>query len=1036
MRLLPCLLMGIILLTAAPGEASAFDWYLPQGRVITGRVISGDDQQGFPGVNILVKGTTRGTVTDSDGNFSIDIPSSDAVLVFSAIGYASQERIVGTETSINITLEADIQSLAEVIVVGYGTVKKSDVTGAITRVNQEQLRARPVVNALEAVQGQAAGVDITSNERPGQVGEVRIRGVRSIGATNDPLYVVDGIPLMSRSGIETLNPMDIESIDILKDASATAIYGSRGANGVMIITTKKGKEGRTTLSYSGNVTIENIEDRTEMMNPDEYITWRRWGYYYLDPVNNPRGDQPTQAKDEVYFLGTTDPFAWRNILKGWETGTWDGSKVAATDWTGMVTQTSVTQTHNLSVSGGSDKVKASASFGYLDNQGTMKGQDFTRYSTNLSVSVTPYEWFEMGLTINASYGIQQYGQSTTGGQSSGPNSIYAAANGIFTYAVPYDDNGVRIERPGGDELVRTVVDEWKYTDNERKTIRTLGSMYAQFNILPGLRYRVNFGPDLRNYTNGIFIDSKSVNRGGGPNFASISNEDDFSWTLDNLLYYDKAIGKHNFGVTFLQTASKWDQTNSYLQATNIPVPSQKWNALNPANVSALGGWNSGLTERQLMSYMGRLTYGFDSKYLLTLSGRWDGASQLADGHKWAFFPSAALAWRMDQEQWMSGVNWVNSLKVRLGVGTTGNSAIAPYQTKGGVVSLFYPYGNVATPGYVPSETLISGGNLPMANPELGWERTTQYNLGIDFSLVSDRIFGTVDLYTSHTKDLLLPMSIPPLTGFKTTFANIGETKNKGIDVTLNTVNVQAGGFTWMTTLNAAWQKEEIVTLSNGKQNDVLNNWFIGESIGVIYGFESNGLWQEGDADEMQKYNDKGHKFQAGMARPVDQNNDYVINPNQDRVIIGNTRPRWTVGMNNTFTYKNFDLSIFLYGRLGYMFNTGGEAQGGRYVQRKIDYYTENNKDAEYQKPIYNVAGGDAYSGILGYKQASFIKVRYINLGYTFPKAITSKMHMQSLKVYVQAKNPGMLYSQIDWLDMDLGGSTWNRGLVFGLNADF
>lgn len=1000
----------------------------------------------LPGVTVMIKGTTLGTTTDIDGNFSIDVPDENAVLVFSYVGFVSEEVVVGSQSQISISLLPDLQTLSELVVVGYGTQKKSDVTGALVSVGEEEIKARPIVNALEAMQGKAAGVDITSNERPGEVGQINIRGVRSLTASNAPLYVVDGVPLMSASGIETINPLDIESMDILKDASATAIYGSRGANGVVLITTKRGKAGKTTLNYSGSTTVENIHDRTEMMDADEYLTWRRWAYYYADPNQYPRGDQPTQDNDYAIFLGGNDPYAWNNILKGWEGGTWDGSKVETTDWRDMVTQTAITHVHNLSASGGNDKVRAFGSVGYLDNEGTMKGQSFTRYSSKLSVDLTPNDWFEMGASINASYSIQQYGQSRTGGSDSSPGSIYAAANGVFPYAVPFDDEGNRITFPGGDDLVRTVVDEWKYTDNERKMLRAIGSLYAQVNILPGLRYRVNFGPDFRYYRNGVFIDELSVVRNGSPNFVSLRNQNDFSWTLDNLIYYDKSFEQHDFGLTLLQTTSNWNQNSSSMSAQGIPLPSQKWNALNQQNVPELAGYDSNLIERQLMSYMGRLNYSFANKYLLTLSGRWDGASQLADGHKWTFFPSAALAWRLDQEEWMSGVSLVNQLKLRVGVGTTGNSAVDPYSTKGSVVSLFYPYGSSGTPGYVPSEFLIRDGDLSLANPELGWEKTTQYNFGVDFGFFDNRIFGTIDAYTSRTTDLLMEMRIPSLTGYNTTFANIGETKNKGIDITLNTVNVRAGAFTWESGINAAWQKDEIVSLANGKEDDIANLWFIGQPIshtlnddivpGIVYNYESNGLWKEEDREEMEKFNANGHKFQVGMSRPVDQNGDYTIDPNDDRVIGDNTRPRWTVGMTNTLTYKNFDLSIFIFGRLGYTHNTGGEWQGGRYTQRSIDYYNENNTNAEYQKPIYNVAGGDPYYNILGLRSGSFIKIRNINLGYTLPVSVSERIGVERLKVYVQARNPGMIYSKIDWLDMDTGLSTWNRGFVVGLDVSF
>lgn len=1035
----------LVLLFIAVFSASALDKNSLQQKTVNGRVLAADNELGFPGVNIIIKGTSIGTVTDADGNYTLAVSTADPVLVFSAIGYKTVEVPVAGQTTINLTMVDDITSLSEVVVIGYGTAKKSDVTGSIIRVNEEQLKARPVMNALEAMQGQAAGVDITSNERPGEIGQVRIRGARSLTASNDPLYVVDGIPLMSSSGIETLNPLDIESVDILKDASATAIYGSRGANGVVLITTKKGKAGELTMNYSGTVTVENIDDFSRMMSADEYITWRRWSYYYRDPNLYPRGDQPTQANDFTIFLGGNDPHAWNNILKGWEGGSWDGSKVPTTDWTGMVTQTAVTQTHTVSASGGNDKVKAFGSFGYLDNEGTMKGQSFRRYSSKISVDLIPKDWFEMGVSINTSYGVQQYGQSTTGGQVSGPNTIYAASRGVFPYAVPYDDKGERIPFPGGDDFVRTIVDEWKLSENQRTTLRALGSIYAQVNILPGLRYRLNFGPDFRQYQNGIFIDEKSVVRVGNPNYASLENENDFSWTLDNLLYYDKAIGKHNIGATLLQTASSWHHNESRIAGIRIPFPKQKWDAMGAIAKDNLQTYTSDLVERQLMSYMGRLTYGFSEKYLLTLSGRWDGASQLADGHKWAFFPSAALAWRVTEEPWMPQTTWLNQLKMRVGVGTTGNSAIDPYFTKGAIAPMYYPFGGTIVAGAAPSEIQVSEQSV-MANPELGWEKTTQYNVGLDFSVLKGRVSGSIDGYTSYTKDLLMQAGLPPITGFTSTYLNVGETKNKGVDITLNTVNVEVGSFAWETSVNAAWQKDEVISLVNGKSDDISNNWFIGESLSVIYGYESAGLWHEGDEDLIAQFNANGHKFSPGTARPVDQNGDFRIDANNDRVIIGSRRPRWTLGVNNTFRYKNFELSALIYGRLNYTVNTGGEFQGGRYTQRYIDYYNENNKNAEYQKPVYDVAGGDPYFNILGYRSGSFLKIRTINLGYTFPKSLTDRLKLNHVKIYAQAKNPGRLYSGVDFLDLDaaipsqtnqnIATSAWNRGFVFGLDVKF
>lgn len=1017
-----------------------------QNKTITGVVVDATGES-IIGANVLVKGTTNGLITDIDGKFTLNDVPGNAVLQISYIGYKAQEIPLKGKTSVRVILAEDTEMLDEVVVVGYGVQKKSDVTGAMIRVGSEELNSRPVSNAFETMQGKAAGVDIVSNERPGEIGTINVRGVRSLSASNTPLYVVDGIPLMSNSGIETLNPQDIESIDVLKDASATAIYGSRGANGVILVTTKQGKEGKMTLNYSGTVTIENLQNYSKMMNSAEYIDWRRWSYYYLNPSKYPRGDQPTKENDYEIFLGATDPSAWRNIEKGWAGETWDGSRVPNTDWTDMVTQTGVTHEHTLSASGGTDKMKGYVSIGYLDNEGTVKGQSYTRYTTKVSLDMKPTKWFNMGLNVNGTFSEQQYGSSASSvGQliKGMPGNLYAASTSLFPYAVPFDEDGNRIEYPGGDDKVKNVVNEWNNSQNERRMFRAIGSLYAQldlgeiFSPLKGLRYRFNFGPDFRYYRNGTFRNEESISS-EGKNRASLANKSDFSWTVDNLLYYDKEIGKHSFGVTLLQSATGYHYEESSMAAEGIPLESAKWNALTKENVSLLDEWNSALVEKQLLSYMFRVNYDFSNKYLLTVSGRWDGASQLAEGNKWAFFPSAALGWRLDQEDFLKDVNWLNQLKLRVGVGVTGNSAIDAYQTKGAVVSLYYPFGSSLAPGYAASEPLIKGGAVAMANKDLTWEKTTQYNIGVDYSVLNGRISGVVDFYTSRTTDLLMAMTIPSLNGYTNTYANIGKTSNIGVDITLNTVNVKTRDFEWSTSINAAWQKDKVDELANGKEDDINNNWFIGQALGVIYGYQSAGLWKEEDAALMAEFNKKGHSFQAGMVRPVDQNGDNKIDPNDDRVIIGHTRPRWTFGMTNTFSYKNFDLSVMLYGRFDYMVDTGGEWQGGRYMQRKINYYNENNKNAEYQKPIYNIGGGDPYYRIVGYKEGSFLKVRNISLGYTFPQALVKKWNLSNLKVYVQAKNPGRIFSNIDFLELDASQaftSTWNRGFTVGLNVGF
>ncbi|MWB94057.1 SusC/RagA family TonB-linked outer membrane protein [Flavobacterium sp. GA093] len=1007
-----------------------------QNKVIKGTI---KDAAGIliPGVNVLIKGSQTGVSTDMDGSYSINA-SSGSTLVYSFIGFKTIEVVVSDSSSYNVTLKEDDNSLEEVVVVGYGVKKKKDLTGSIVSVGAEEIASRPVQNAVQAMQGKAAGVDISSNERPGTVGKINIRGVRSISASNSPLYVVDGIPLNSKSltdsnsgGIDFLNPSDIESIDVLKDASATAIYGSRGANGVVIVTTKKGKTGKFTINFNTALTTEKINENARMMNSAEYIEFRRWGRYYSNPSAFPKGDAPTIENDKLIFLQSADPSAWANIEKGWATGTWDGSKVATTDWTDFVTRTGVTQQHTLSVSGGTEKMKAYGSFGYIDNQGTLKGQSFKRYSGIANVDITPTKWFSMGANLNTSYGINEYGQSNVGRTAvSTSGGIYQTARGNLPYAVPYDSNGVRIDNPGGDSTIRTVIDEDKLSQDQRLTLRAFGSFYAQLDFggisskLDGLKYRINFGPDITSYRNGVFLDGKSSIR-SGTSFASLTKSQTISYTLDNLLFYNKTIGNHNFGLTFLQSQTEYTYEDSMMSANDIKNPKNKWNALTPANVT-LNNYSSNIIESGLLSYMGRVNYGYADKYLITASGRYDAASQLAPGNKWAFFPSTALAWSINKEDFMKDVSWLDQLKLRVGFGITGNAAVDPYATQPPLAGVVYPNGS----GVINNATL--------GNTALSWEKTAQFNYGIDFSMFNSRISGALEYYTSKTTDLLLKRSIPTTTGFKDTFENVGATEGEGVELTLNTVNVKTQNFEWSSSLSASYQQSRITELQNGKFDDINNNLFIGESQNVIYGFESNGIWKPEDAEEMAKFNafSTTPVFSFGNARPVDQNGDYKIDANNDRVIIGSADPKYIVGLTNTFSYKNLELSFFVYGRMGYTYNTLGENEGAKGSQRAINYYTDNNINAEYQKPIYSAGTGDAYFPILGYRDGSFLKIRNISLGYNFTPELAQQVGVSKLRLYLQAANPGMIFSKVKWTDLDTQTTASNRGFTVGLNVEF
>lgn len=1029
-----------------------------QGKTVSGTVI---DQTGEPivGASVLVKGTTIGVATDVDGNYSLTKVPDNAILEFRYIGYVSQDIKVDGRSEINVTMKEDVAMLDEVVVVGYGVQKKSDVTGAMTTLSAKDLQTRPVSNAFEALQGKAAGVDITTNERPGTIGSINIRGQRSLTASSSPLYVVDGVPLLSASAIETLNPRDIESIDILKDASATAIYGSRGANGVILVTTRNGKSGQFSLNYSGSVTTSKIVDRAKSMSAADFITFKRWAAYNLDPENYAHPNSPTKESDTRLFGSTLDGnTSFDNVMRGWASGTWNPAAVIDTDWTDFVTQTGFTQEHTLSASGGTEQMNAYASFGYLSNDGTQKGQWYKRYTGKVSANITPVKWFEIQASINATWSEQDYGMSTLGASSTTgrPDAIYDMSKSIFNHAVPYDADGNRVINPGGENTIFSIIDEQNHSTQKSQTFRALGSFAATLKLgeiwapLKGLNYKIAFGPDFRHWREGAYIDGYSVNRVNnngteGTNFARLKNRRDFSWTLDNMITYNNTFNKvHSVGLTLLQTASKWNYETASMSLSGLEQDMYRWNAMGSLDITNSengAGMSTGLNERQLESYMIRVNYGFDDRYLLTASARWDGASQLSAGRKWAFFPSMSLGWRIQQESFLRDVNWLTNLKIRAGVGTTGNSAISPYSTLGKIQSIYVPTSEGYDKAYTMNDPAYVKDVLVMANTEVGWEKTTQWNFGIDYGFLNNRINGSLEFYTSKTKDLLLNMTVPTVTGYGSTIANIGKTSNKGFEVTINAIPVETRDFTWNTSFNLGWQKDKIDELSNGKEDDIANKWFIGEQIGVYYDYEADGLWQDTPEDiaEMAKWKEvSGYNFSAGMVKPKDQNGDYKMD-NEDRVIVGHKRPAMTAGWSHSFNYKGIELSCQIYGRFNYMVLADQHLFGFGQLGEAVDYWTPDNTGAEYQKPILTtVQTGDVdqFSTQHGYKKANFVRMRNISLGYTIPSRYLSKVQLKHVKVYGQVINPFDFYQSVDGLDLDTGKSYYNRSWVLGLEIGF
>ncbi|SHK86139.1 SusC/RagA family TonB-linked outer membrane protein [Xylanibacter ruminicola] len=1005
---------------------------------VTGTVV---DAQGEPiiGASVVVKGTSNGTITDLDGKFTVSNVPAKGSLEVSYVGYKTQVLAIAGKSQFNVTLEEDRQLLDEVVVVGYGVQRKSDVTGALAHMDAKELTNMPVSNALQAMQGKAAGVDITNSQRPGEVGSITVRGQRSIDANNGPLYVVDGMTIQT-GGIENINPADIESIEVLKDASSTAIYGSRGANGVVLVTTKKGKQGKVTLNYSGTVTFSTLSNVAEMMNAAEWLKYSRYAYY-----NQGAYGDGTPNYDLDYKIYGNVPASWANIEKGWSADhtTFDYSKVGSYDWESAGKRTGIAHEHTLSASGGTEKFSGYGSFGYLNEKGVMPGQSYQRFTLNTSFEGKVLPYFTMGMTMNASYGTQEYGYSFTK-STTGAGDYYNALRGMLPWSVPYDADGNFIEYPTGDVNIQNPIDELNYTKNQRKNFRINGSAYGQINFgqiwnqLDGLSYRIQFGPELQYYRAGTANAAEGIN-GAGSNKIVYNPYQRVAWTLDNIVNYNRTFADiHNVGITLLQSASDFHYEGANIRA-NVATADELWYNAHSNNDPT--DYSTGLTETSMTSYMARLNYSLMDRYLLTASMRWDGASQLSKGHKWASFPSISLGWRLEQEKFMRNITWIDQLKLRLGWGISGNAAISAYATKGAIQDLTYTWGKTTEVGYVPSDPNAKSPNM-MANQELGWEKTSQWNYGIDYSFLNGRIGGSLDVYTTYTKDLLMSTTIPSLNGYTTTMANVGETSGWGIDLQINALPIKTKDFEWNTVLSWSLDRNKIEKLNNGVTENINRNWFVGEEIGVYYDYVYDGIWKTSEAAEAAKYGCK-----PGQIRVKDLNEDGQLDANNDRAIVGRVRPRWSAGWRNTFTYKEFELSFFIFSRWKFTVPAGSANLDGRYAMRSLDYWVAGeNEDALYYGPGTNGQAQDRYATSMNYQDGSYIKMRNISLGYNFTKKQLKPLGINTLKVYVQAMNPFTIYSKCKWLDTDMmnydnntrnfGTTTTIRSWVVGLNVGF
>jgi TonB-linked SusC/RagA family outer membrane protein len=1014
--------------------------------------ITAENGDPLVGASVVVKGTTNGAITDLDGNYSLSVPDGKAILVISFVGYDSKEVAVNGQSEVNISLKEG-GALSEVVVVGYGTQKKSQLTGAISSLNSRQLTEMPVTNVAQALQGRVAGVDVAqSGSKPGSTPTIRVRGRRSFRASNDPLYVVDGVPLAgtpafvntpaygavggiadATTGYEDLNPNDIQSVEILKDATATAIYGARGANGVVLVTTKRGSlEGqrKTTVSYDTYFGTSQALDKIKLFTGPEFAEYIRESRRAIAT-----GSTYKDAAGVPVPSGKTDAFADSKLFEAIEI---DGiAKGRTTDYQDMILQQGRQQSHSLGVQGGNDKTAFYVSGSFFQDKGISYGLDYTRMSLRANIDHKINDRVKVGLSTYGMYSIRN-------GANLNPYSFTIQQNPL---ARERDDAGNIIFAQTSDALLTNPLSEIVpgAQVDEAKKYRILNSLYTEFKLAEGLTYRVNFGPDMTIQRAGRFTGSATNALKNGAATAAVQNQFAFNWVVENVVNFNKTYGKHGLGVTALHSFQKDNFEISGMSVIGVPTESQRFQNLGGA--TSVTGVATNLIERKINSVMGRVNYDYDGKYLLTATLRRDGSSAFGINTKYGNFPGIALGWNMHQENFLKNVNWLDILKLRVSLGTVGNQAVAPYQTQALLSRTAYAWGSNAAFGQRPG-TLV--------NPDLKWEQSTTKNVGVDFSFFKGRVNGSLEFYQVNTTDLLLEDQLPTSAGFPFVTRNVGETQNKGVELSLTTVNIDKGGFKWTTDFMFTKNNEQIISLYNGAVDDVGNKRFIGKPLSAFFDIKKDGIWQTTEADAA-----KGYGSRVGQIKVNDNNGrdavtgqltgkpDGKINAD-DRVYLGSEIPDWSGGLTSRFSFKGFDFSFILYARIGQMIQSGfhrnNNALAGRYQQIKVDYWTPNNPTNEFPQPVTNQEFPVNNTALI-YFDGSFVKIRNINFGYTIPANVAKKVGLESIRLFSSIQQPKIWaqyrdkYNGID-PEANEGASLGNNitpavsTVTFGLNVKF
>ena len=970
----------------SPGEYLTEAKSLLQPRTVSG-TITDENGDPLPGLSVFIKGTTQGTVTNLEGEYTIQVEDESAVLVYSYIGYLTQEIEIGNQTTIDITMEPDIIGIEEVIAVGYGTQRRNDLTGSIISVNSEQLEPTLNTNLLKTLQGGVTGLRITQdNFEPGASQEIRIRGENSLSASNAPLIILDGIPY--EGDMNDINPSDIESVSILKDASSAAIYGARSANGVILVNTKQGRKGRLMIDFNSSVGIASVANRS------------------IHPLDGPGFVEFIQEhiRQETGVSGS-DPLDWMfaNEKAQYQAGT-------TTDWMDLVLRSAIQQDHVLSISGGTEQTSYYTSVGYLDQPGIVEKSGFDRITLRSNIRHSLSDWLSLG--SNLQYSVSNHGEG--GIVPSVSMAIIQSPYGKFR-----DDNGEYTHFPMYPEVYFSspFADDNATADDQRK--RALINLFAEIKptFIPGLSYKINYGADFQNNKAGTYYPTNSLTGSQYGGRAIVSETDNFHWTFENILTYLNDFGDHHIGITGLYSREATNNEWTNVDANGFVNDDNLYHYMNSADTKDL---STTLDEFSLVSLMGRINYDFSKKYLLTVTARRDGYSGFGPDNKYAFFPSVALGWTISNESFAQNLPF-DFLKLRISYGVNGNMAVSPYQTLDR-----YMAGNTI---FGDNNAIINGLKISaVGNPELKWEGTATADVGVDFALLGNRLSGSLDYYQANSKDLLMTRQVPVMNGYTSIWYNIGKTENKGVELSLRGKIVQTSDFSWSANATFSLNRDKIVELRGEGEDDIANNWFIGEPLRVHYGYEWDGLWKAGDEAKFAAYAPNAElplEKHLGKTRVKDTNGDGEISE-EDRTVLGSQLPSWIGGLFNEVTYKNWSLTMFINTVQGIQRSNGWYHPQSFMVEKNmnipdVEYWRGDRPSDEFISSARTYDPGMPSAGPALLKDASFVRIQNLTLAYELPQSVLETIKIRRLRVYVAANN---LLTFTSWLGWDPEANRW------------